>query len=270
MKIIDVVKKLDKLIVDGKIMEAFEEYFHEDVITHSSANDRSEGKAQKREFLHGFFGNMNSTDEVKLHDTVVEDDKSFSAFTFKFTNKQNEELVWKEIIQRTWKDGLVMDEYYFEGTIADIKKDLKHKASDAKKQVKETAKIEAAEAKVAKKLKKEATSKIKKTPAKVAEPIKKATSNKAKTSAKPVKHNLRLVEGIGPKIEQLLKADGITTFEDLAKAKQSKLKAILTAAGPRFTMHSPETWPQQAKLLAAGKKDELKKLQDELKGGRKV
>jgi large subunit ribosomal protein L21 len=35
-------------------------------------------------------------------------------------------------------------------------------------------------------------------------------------------------------------------------------------------MHSPETWPQQAKLLADGKKEELKKLQEELKGGRKV
>jgi hypothetical protein len=35
-------------------------------------------------------------------------------------------------------------------------------------------------------------------------------------------------------------------------------------------MHTPTTWPQQAKLAADGKWDELKKLQDELKGGKKA
>jgi hypothetical protein len=32
----------------------------------------------------------------------------------------------------------------------------------------------------------------------------------------------------------------------------------------------PGTWPQQAKLAAEGKMDELKKLQEELQGGRRV
>jgi hypothetical protein len=34
-------------------------------------------------------------------------------------------------------------------------------------------------------------------------------------------------------------------------------------------MHDPTTWPAQAKLAAAGKWDELKAMQDNLKGGRK-
>jgi predicted flap endonuclease-1-like 5' DNA nuclease len=266
MKIIDGVTKLDKMVTEDKIMQAFEDYFHDDVITYSSAGDRSEGKAQKRDFLHGFFENMNSIDEVTLHDTVIDDDKTFSDFTFKFTNKQNEELIWKEIIQRTWKDGLVTDEYYFEGNISDIRKDVERRIKAAKKQAKEIAKKEAVKAKAAK----IPAPKAKATPKKVGTPIKKVVPVKAKAVTKAMSHNLKLVEGVGPKIEQLLKADGINTFTDLAEAKQTKLQAILTTAGSRFTMHSPGTWPQQAKLLADGKKDELKKLQEELKGGRKA
>jgi len=79
--------------------------------------------------------------------------------------------------------------------------------------------------------------------------------------------DLTKIEGIGPKIAGLLKADGIKTFADLGKAKQAQLKAVLAAAGPRFKMHKPTTWPKQAKLAAAGKWEVLAKLQDELNGG---
>lgn len=91
---------------------------------------------------------------------------------------------------------------------------------------------------------------------------------KAAAKAAPKPDDLKKIEGVGPKIAGLLQADGIHTFDDLAKAKPAQLKAILDAAGPRFKMHTPGSWPKQAKLAAAGKWDELKKLQDELKGGK--
>ncbi|MEM1214118.1 MAG: helix-hairpin-helix domain-containing protein [Bacteroidota bacterium] len=103
--------------------------------------------------------------------------------------------------------------------------------------------------------------------------VKKATTAKkaapAKKTAAAKPDDLRKIEGIGPKIAGLLKDDGIATFADLAKASQTKLKAVLTAAGPRYKMHNPTTWPEQAKLAAAGKWEELSTLQDELKGGKR-
>ena len=80
--------------------------------------------------------------------------------------------------------------------------------------------------------------------------------------------DLKLVEGIGPKIAELLVAAGIDTFAKLADTDADKIKAILEEAGSNFASHDPTTWPQQAKLAAEGKFDELKALQDELQGGR--
>ncbi len=85
-----------------------------------------------------------------------------------------------------------------------------------------------------------------------------------------VKDNLKKVEGIGPKIEQLLFDAQIYTWKALANTKVEVIQAILDKAGPRYKMHNPETWPEQAKMAAEGKWDELNKWQDELKGGRKV
>jgi len=80
--------------------------------------------------------------------------------------------------------------------------------------------------------------------------------------------DLKIVEGIGPKIEQLLKEDGINTWEDLANAEVSRLEAILAKAGKRYRLAKPATWPRQARLAADAKWGELKEYQDELQGGR--
>lgn len=106
---------------------------------------------------------------------------------------------------------------------------------------------------------------------------KKTTAKKAtgKTTTKTVvarkvsaKDDLKVIEGIGPKIAEHLNNAGINTFADLGKTKIADLKAILEKAGPRYKMHVPNSWPKQAKLAAKGKWDDLQKLQDELNGGK--
>ena len=80
--------------------------------------------------------------------------------------------------------------------------------------------------------------------------------------------DLTKVEGIGPKIAGLLNDDGITTFSALEAASVDRIQGILDRAGPRYRMHDPGTWPQQARRAAAGSWDDLEELQDRLKGGR--
>lgn len=80
--------------------------------------------------------------------------------------------------------------------------------------------------------------------------------------------NLRLIEGIGPKIQSLFNDNGIYTFEQLANSSVDTLQEILNEA--KLQIANPGTWPKQAKLAADGKMDELAKLQDELKGGKEV
>jgi len=90
---------------------------------------------------------------------------------------------------------------------------------------------------------------------------------KTAVEGKKAKDDLTKIEGIGPKINELLNNAGIFTFNDLASSNYDHLKKILDEAGERFRMHNPTTWPRQAGLAADGFWDELKKLQDHLKGG---
>ncbi|TCK67997.1 LSU ribosomal protein L21P [Winogradskyella wandonensis] len=93
----------------------------------------------------------------------------------------------------------------------------------------------------------------------------KAAAKPATKKATGKADDLKKIEGIGPKIASTLVEAGIATFADLAKAKPEAISEII--AGVRGN-HVTDTWPEQAKLAADGKWDELKKWQDELDGGK--
>ena len=80
--------------------------------------------------------------------------------------------------------------------------------------------------------------------------------------------DLTKIEGIGPKVQQLLNQAGINTFVELANRTPAQLDEILDAAGSIYKAMDESSWPKQAALAAEGKWEELQKLQDELVGGR--
>ena len=81
--------------------------------------------------------------------------------------------------------------------------------------------------------------------------------------------DLEKIEGIGPKIAAILGQAGIRSFQQLADTPAEKLKELLGAAGGRFAVHDPATWPEQGRLAAAGDWEAFKKLTDELVAGKR-
>jgi hypothetical protein len=79
--------------------------------------------------------------------------------------------------------------------------------------------------------------------------------------------DLTKIEGIGPKVETVLKNAGIRNYEALSMADAEQVKSVLYAAG--LQMMNPQGWIEQADLAARGDWEALQKLQDELKGGRR-
>jgi predicted flap endonuclease-1-like 5' DNA nuclease len=82
--------------------------------------------------------------------------------------------------------------------------------------------------------------------------------------------DLKIIEGIGPKIEELFKTSGILTWKALGETSVDRLREILSKAGERYNVHDPNTWPRQSKLAYEGKWQELKDWQNTLEGGREV
>ncbi len=138
--------------------------------------------------------------------------------------------------------------------------------SQLKQQLKEEPKkAEAKPAKEEKPAKKaEETPVAEETPA-----VEEASVEKTETKGDEVADNMKVIEGVGPKIEEILHNGGLKTYAQVSDATPEAIREILEAAGSRYKMHDPTTWPEQAKLAAEGDFDKLKKLQDSLQGGKK-
>jgi predicted flap endonuclease-1-like 5' DNA nuclease/predicted nucleic acid-binding Zn-ribbon protein len=76
--------------------------------------------------------------------------------------------------------------------------------------------------------------------------------------------DLKVVEGIGPKIELLLKESGIKGLKDLSIVPVEDLKEILAKGGTRYRLNDPTSWPEQARLLVSGELDKFKSFTSDL------
>lgn len=83
----------------------------------------------------------------------------------------------------------------------------------------------------------------------------------------PEPDDLKIIEGIGPKISVILADAGIITFGQLANTDVAELERIVREeAGIRIA--NPASWPAQAALAASGDWDGLEELQNKLVAGR--
>jgi predicted flap endonuclease-1-like 5' DNA nuclease len=81
--------------------------------------------------------------------------------------------------------------------------------------------------------------------------------------------NLQVVEGIGPKMDEVMKKHGIKTWAELASKSPEQLRGILDKENPtRYRIIDPTTWPEQARLANAGKWADLIDYQKRLDTGR--
>ncbi len=95
-------------------------------------------------------------------------------------------------------------------------------------------------------------------------------ANAAKAAiGKSIKLNdLKVIEGIGPKIEGLFNNEGITTWGGLADLNVARCREILMTGGDRYRLHDPASWPMQARMCAEGKWKDLARWQDDHKHGK--
>ena len=163
----------------------------------------------------------------------------------------------------------------------DVFSQLKEQLQDAQEEKEAEAEVKEGEKKAeakAKEEEKKAKAEVKEEEEKPKAKAKAEEKKEAKVekSAKPAKKaktvkgdDLKKIEGIGPKIAELLTAAGVESYARLSESAIDDLKKILEDAGSRYKMFDPSTWPEQAKLAADGKWDELKELQGSLSGGRR-
>lgn len=114
MDIRNLVTQMDAMVGQGAIVDAVKEYFCDNASTSDYSEVQTSGKAQMVEKMEGFTSAIAEVKAIKHHGTLIDGNTSASEFTFNFIMKDGSEILWHEIIKRSWgTDGKVQREEYF-------------------------------------------------------------------------------------------------------------------------------------------------------------
>lgn len=105
--------KVNEAILAGKAMEAFDEYYADDVTMQDNADAPWVGKKFNRERELQFFGSIETLHELKLVSSAAGDDISYSEWIFDLTFKGGTHARLEQVAVRRWSNGQIVHERFY-------------------------------------------------------------------------------------------------------------------------------------------------------------
>lgn len=105
---------VNNLTRQGKMLDSIDQYYSDNCIFVESDGSSRKTKADQLAHLTGFFGTLKSFDGATLHGAATGKDYATSEWTFNMTAGDGAKIEWNEVLVRSWKDGKVVSEAYYQ------------------------------------------------------------------------------------------------------------------------------------------------------------
>ena len=110
------IDDLNELVRKGKVLEAFEKYYHDDVIMQENENPPTIGKAANLQREKEFYSSLTEFRNAKPLKITVGDNTSMVQWQFDYTHKDWGVRNYKQVSVQDWKDGRIIKEQFFYGS----------------------------------------------------------------------------------------------------------------------------------------------------------
>lgn len=107
----------NRMILEGKGMEAFEKFYADDVVMQENNDEPTKGKDANRQREEEFFGMVDELNALELHSWAAEGNVSFGEWTYDVTFQDGNRVKWSQVHRRVWSDDgkVVHERFYHEG-----------------------------------------------------------------------------------------------------------------------------------------------------------
>ena len=109
------VKELNDMILQGKIMDAFEKFYADDVVMQENSEEPRVGKDKNREFEKNFVENIEEFHGAKINAVAFSDDgeMAMSQWEMDITFKDGKRNKSAQVTVQKWKDDKIVNERFF-------------------------------------------------------------------------------------------------------------------------------------------------------------
>jgi hypothetical protein len=109
------IDDLNDLILQGRALEAFEKYYHEDVTMQENENSPTVGKEANRQREKEFFAAITEFRSAKPMKVTIGEDISMVQWHYDYTHKDWGVRNYTQVSVQEWKDNKIIREQFFYG-----------------------------------------------------------------------------------------------------------------------------------------------------------
>lgn len=110
------VSDLNDLILQGKAMEAFEKYYHDDVVMQENENAPTVGKEANRRREQAFYGAITEFRGARPLKVAVGEGVTMVEWHFDYTHKDWGVRNYRQISVQEWNSGKIVKETFYYGS----------------------------------------------------------------------------------------------------------------------------------------------------------
>lgn len=108
------VSQLNQMILEGKILDAFDQFYGDEVTMQDNETPVRVGKAACREFEESFVNNLTEFRGAKVNNVMVSEEAGVAAieWEFDYTHKEWGERNYTQVAVQRWQDGKIVSEKF--------------------------------------------------------------------------------------------------------------------------------------------------------------
>lgn len=107
------VDQLNQMVMEGKVLEAFEKFYGDDVVMQDNDYPVRVGKDVNRQYEEGFVNGLTEFRSAKVLNTLVSDGIVATEWWYDFTHKDYGTRAYKQLSVQRWKDGKIVEEKFY-------------------------------------------------------------------------------------------------------------------------------------------------------------
>ncbi len=110
------IEDLNRMILSGQQMDAFEKYYHEDVVMQENSNSPTTGKAANREREIQTMQMIDAFHGAEVKAVAVGEDVTMVEWEMDVTYKGAPRMKMCQVAVQRWKDGQIINERFYYST----------------------------------------------------------------------------------------------------------------------------------------------------------
>jgi hypothetical protein len=107
------VDQLNQMILEGKILDAFDKFYAEEVVMQDNNYPAREGKDLNRQYEEAFVGGLTEFRGAKVVNTLISDDLAVTEWWFDYTHKDYGVRNYTQLAVQRWKNGQIVEEKFY-------------------------------------------------------------------------------------------------------------------------------------------------------------